>query len=420
MKTSKIKEKRTNEKKIKEMKTKIKPKKHIYYIHDCYVKDYAIFGDKYLRKHLNKLGMKQDKSMKTIKKRDIKGFKKAKKPIATICDPIPSNKHFFYKIPKDMVKADVFFLHIHKFFFNNRFYKYPKYFCNLLNVEYLDSIINKYIMNENLVKINPNVYSEYLLENFLIDELDKYHFPGLYILRPISDFKGRNIHYVSTLEQVKESIKFFKHTRNLGQKAYGNQVVSTRYITNPLLFSDRKFHIRLYLLTALLDNKYYAFLADFGKIFTSDKPFNLELPFDKDIHDTHGESSKELYFYPNDFTNEYITPRISKANFKKINQKIKSLTIDLAKLIGQDKSKLLYPEAKNGYYFYGMDIMITEEMKPILIEINTKPGLSNPDKSKFDVHKRMYDWINRIVLEPFFLHKNPDLAKKDPTFIYSA
>lgn len=406
--------KRTTKKRTSR-KIRTKTKKHIYYIHDCYLNNQMVLGGNHLRKHLEKLDIKPDKAMKIVRKKDFEGLKKARRAPSTICDSYPPNKHLLFKIPPGMIRADVFFLHINKFFYNNRFYKYPKYFCNLLNVEYLDSIINKYNMNQNLIKINPNAYSEYLLENFLITQLDKYQFPGLYILRPINEFKGKNIHYVSSLEEVKKSIQFFKNY-------YKNQVVATKYITNPLLFDGRKFHLRLYLLTAILDNKFYAFLADFGKIFTTAKPFNLELPFEKDRHDSHGESSTEYYFYPNDFTKEHITPAVSKTNHKKINQAIKNLSIDLAKLIGSDKSKLLYPDAKNGYYFYGMDVMITHDMKPILIEINTKPGLSNPDKSKLDVHKEIYDWINRVILEPFFQEDNSNMEKtikKDPTFIYT-
>jgi hypothetical protein len=370
-----------------------------------------------LENHLQKLGIKADKAMKIIKKRDIDSIKKSKyseQGLENTCDINLYHNGIIKKFPHKLVSADVFFLHPHYFYHNKRFYQYPKYFANLFDHQYLDTLINKYVMNQNLVKINPNAYSEYLLENFLIDQLDKYQFPGLYILRPIDEDQGNNIFYVSNLEEVKKLISFYQHAKNRKNKDYSNQVVATPYITNPLLFDNKKFHLRLYILTSFLDGKFYSFIADFGKIYTSDKPFNLELPFDKSVHDTHAPIDKESYNYPEDMTKNHLGTTISKSVLNKINQKIRALSRDLAKLIGQDKSKLLHQDCQNGYYFYGIDVMITDEMKPILIEVNTRTG------TPISLRQKFYNWINRVVLEPFFLHKNPDLAKNDPTFLYSS
>lgn len=62
----------------------------------------------------------------------------------------------------------------------------------------------------------------------------------------------------------------------------------------------------------------------------------------------------------------------------------------------------LYNNHKNGFQIEGVDMMVDENMRPILIECNSKPGFSNMTAKGVELQKRFMKFIDKIVLEPLF------------------
>ena len=72
-------------------------------------------------------------------------------------------------------------------------------------------------------------------------------------------------------------------------------------ITNPMLWQNRKFHIRAYILISLHNGFHWSFWNR-GKIFTAAEHYN-ENPAtfrDSRIHDTHGKTTPCDIYFPED------------------------------------------------------------------------------------------------------------------------
>ena len=61
-----------------------------------------------------------------------------------------------------------------------------------------------------------------------------------------------------------------------------------------------------------------------------------------------------------------------------------------------------YPNIKNPFQIIGIDIMITEDFKPILIECNGRPGFAGNYDIGIDLQQNFFNFISRNALEPLF------------------
>ena len=338
------------------------------------------------------------------------------------------------KLPIPNIIADIFIFHNTVNFVNKRFYNNPKYLVNRFNQDMI-AFINKYnitneiknIYNENTYKTsntssitsisNKNIL--YVPETFIINE-NKYKFPKWYILRPIYSFSGLDIFYINNQKQLDAKKQFYNINKNYTGKLYGNNVIASEYITNPLLFQKKKFHLRIYLLASYINNIFNSFLPNFGKIFTAKYPFDMKEPFTKDKHDTHATTTEKDFFFPKDFKENINANDINiDIDIDSIWEKLKKIVSILARILEKNKKKLLYNNEINGYHLFGIDLMFKinsddngNNIVPVFIEMNEGPGFNFKDpKLKEQYSKYIYDLINETVLETIFKDKNSKISK---------
>ena len=212
--------------------------------------------------------------------------------------------------------------------------------------------------------------------------------------------------------------RFCYKTKNYKGHIYGNNVIASEYVSNPLLFKGRKFHLRLFILISMINNVFNSFLLKGGKIITAKEKFNMDKPFTKDVHDTHLYSTDDDYFIPKDFTEENLNKNISKDDYNILLGKIKHITKIISKILLSNKDKLLYDTDKNSYCMLGLDIIIRDNLEPVFIEINERASI----KFKKDINhehfsKDYFDLVNDVVLEPLFKYNDPLKAREHPTYI---
>ena len=351
-------------------------------------------------------------------------------------------------IPKFIkIQADIFIYYINSLHMNKRYDSFNKYLVNIFNKTIITKIIDKYNLTLSFKKIAPEATKLFIPNTFKIDApRDTFEFPLWYILRPIDGFGGNDIKYVNSKRALYDAIRFYNNN-SLSQfsttKKYGNDVIASEYITTPLLFNSRKFHLRLYYL--VFYSKHYKvfnsfYLDTLGKLFTAKLPFTMdEHTFNnKDIHDTHADTTDEDYFYPASFTHDKFTlsDNTKIANEDKFNNKVVNMKnqiklimsiisqIMVTKCTGDKCDELLYNTDANAYHIFGIDIMIDDtnnKFIPKLIEINFAPGFGHKPETKHETQSLLsngvYGWINETVLEPLLKDNNPLLARKHSTYI---
>lgn len=387
---------------------------HKYYIVNCYNDTYDI-NHKYLEAHLKKLNVIPDENaMDIIKILDLEEFNKKKIKIDTYCEYAKD----LPKFNKNIFTADVFFLNINNNIINRRFYDFPKYLVNILNFSSIKNKIDKSNIINEMNNINTNIVKKYIPKTFYITNKNEYEFPKWYILRPIDSFAGAGIKYINNIDDLHKAIEYYNNTKNYRHHIYGNNVIASEYISNPLLFRSKKCQLRLYYVISLINGVFNSFLLDFGRIITASESFDMNLPFTINKHDTHFKSTKDDYLFPKDFTSENINNNINDKIIKELFNKIKSICSVISQIIKNEKNKLLYPNEKNMYYLFGLDIMVRDNLEPVFIELNEQPSLlfrKNTIRNLFS--KKYYDWINDIILEPLFKYNDPMIARKHDSYI---
>ena len=411
-------------------------KKHYYFITGCKVEKLKYLDDTILENYLKKLKCITDKTIKELDNHDKKLAKKHSIKYEELCQYSNKIKPYEYdnqKILKN-IKADLFFYNDKSKFLNKRLYPFNKYLLNVLNIDFAN-ITDKDKLYNNISKIAPEEVNKYFIKTFYINELKNYIFPGWYILRPINSLYGLNIKYIYNRKELNEAIQFYNTTKNHIDKIYGNEVIASSYITDLLLFRGKKMHLRMYYMISCLDGVISFFLLDNGKILTASEPFDMEHPFTKKKHDTHVESTGADFTIKRDFTTENIGIEINDKILDKIYKNCKYMCKLLSKMILNEisngnhrnnskklKSNILFDHQQNGYHLCGLDVFITKDLQPVLIECNTNAIGMSSLSPEFNIHisKMIYGWINAVILEPLLKYDRPMpmKAREHKTYIH--
>lgn len=392
-------------------------KKHIFYIVDCYVKDIDFLNTNYLHNHLVRAGLIPDKAMAIISKRYDAILKKlgiTKKELCLIEKKIKP-----LKLEDGLVKADVFFYYAENPRLNNIFYKYYAFFSNILS-DKINNYIDKDQLYNSIVKYNPNPdILKYFIEVFLFSNQDKMKFPSNYIVRPTKAFAGKDIFYIHNQDDLVIAKEHYSRARDYKNQQYNlNEIAVSHIITDLALFKGRKFHIRLFYLVSYIKGVVNSFLFDIGKIYTAKEKFNIKIPFSKEVHDSHLKSTDASYFFPKEFNEANLGVPLTKQIIDEFNEKCRIICRSINKVFVANKDKILFENQDNGYNLYGLDILVKSNFDPVLIEINENTGIGAKTIENTEyISKILYNWINEIVIEPFFKYNNPQLARKHPTYI---
>ena len=296
---------------------------------------------------------------------------------------------------------------------------------NVINQDCIKLIDNKGKIYQYMHTYCPELANKHLARTFYINETENYNFktinhePQYYILRPVDSFAGRDIFYISSKQELTSAIKYYNSHKNYKGVTYGNNVIASEYIINPVLLKGLKFHLRMYYLISYVDNIFNSFLLDNGDILTAAQPYTTTNPFTTNVHDTHQTSSSNDYFFPKDLKNiPNSTPNSTGLDTDDILEQMRSIMTCVSKSIINQKCTYLYPEHKNGFYIMGADFMIDARTNTvILLEVNKNPGYGyNKRNNDIEFSKQFFNWINETVLQPYYT-KKPQLAQQHKTYL---
>lgn len=216
--------------------------------------------------------------------------------------------------------------------------------------------------------------------------------PPVYIVKPENSLSRTGVGVVRNYLELMSHLDHYSD--------YQEWIIQD-YIDNPLLFNNKKFHFRIYVIYVQTENSTTAYLSKNGFIYTANKEFETDT-FDPNIV-LSGENSKNNVFYiPEDFTRSFgkqvwetvVVPQIVKITRETIRSTVEHLKCPVKK---QKCFKIL-----------GYDILINKDFKCFLAEINARNVSYKYPNQKFK--DTFYKNILKLVLEKKSL-STPELIK---------
>jgi hypothetical protein len=216
--------------------------------------------------------------------------------------------------------------------------------------------------------------------------------PPVYIVKPENSLSRTGVGVVRNYLELMSHLDHYSD--------YQEWIIQD-YIDNPLLFNNKKFHFRIYVIYVQTENSTTAYLSKNGFIYTANKEFESDT-FDPNIV-LSGENSKNNVFYiPEDFTRSFgkqvwdnmVFPQIVKITRETIRSTVEHLKCPAKK---QKCFKIL-----------GYDILINKDFKCFLAEINARNVSYKYPNQKFK--DTFYKNILKLVLAKKSL-STPELIK---------
>lgn len=153
-------------------------------------------------------------------------------------------------------------------------------------------------------------------------------------------------------------------------KDFRVKIVASEYIRRPMLYYGFKFHIRIWVIVLVKsDGTKKAWMVKKGVITCAGEKFidkNYSNPL---IHDTRMYMNPEhVALYPDAFTD--------RDDFSAITESMQHMVKGVFWAAKDNIAK--YEEAENACHMFGLDVMLTEDGAPKLLEVNKLPGFRSP------------------------------------------
>ena len=315
---------------------------------------------------------------------------------------------YVYEGDKDVI--------LHKMIQKRRHYNILCYLANML--DQLTCVEQKNTLYINFKNMFPDEYLNFLAKSYELKQDSKYSAGEILIAKPINmllfinkgnkriqAFQGADIIVIDRNEKMNDAKQLLKKYDN---------VLVCKYITNPLLFKTRKFHFRCIFIVSIINNKFNSYFLDTMRIITAKLPFKLSDFSNPEIHDSHLKSTDADYYFPQDFTTENMGITITPEIITTLLSKIRDIMKKVAMVAANDKEPVkLYNNHKNGFHILGPDIMITQDLNPILLEINSSPTYKRFDKDDTFLDNKLFNLIDEVILKPTFSPDNNTNHRRD-------
>ena len=289
------------------------------------------------------------------------------------------------------------------FLYFNQGYRYSVYCHNKIKFKYINKfptiLITKYTNKFNILNYLLNC-KKFLLKTYKLNKIYYNNHKVYYDNKEI--FKNNNIIIARPQFGFKgENIIVLDNKNKINQLKSNYNYILTKYITNPLLFNDLKFHIRIYIGFKITNNNIYHSTFDYCKILTAKQKYKNEDFNNKNIHDTHIKSTKNDYYLN---LNNHNHINLDKINLQidllinKLKEFEKYFSNDITKLLKDNKNIFNFNFAENYFDVFGCDIMFDNKYNLYFIEANLKIGFGFKNKNIREIISQKYfDWIYNLM-----------------------
>ncbi len=244
-------------------------------------------------------------------------------------------------------------------------------------------ITDKVAFHEHMSRINPTA----IAKTFEIDENSVVEPGAVYMIRANWGWKGRASGVAADTATMQEMRRKFSVLPSDWRKPTKPRVIASEYIQRPLLWKGYKFHARVHVVVSIPDGAgrpRRAAMMPTIEMIPAGKPYTDGNYADNDIHDTHD--------IRNDLSG-FIRPGPDsdiEDGAKLYDAIVDTLRANIPPLLPLLKQ---YPEAENSYDVFGVDIMFRDDKTPVIIEINSTPGLNGADDPRRYINDEIADGI---------------------------
>ena len=311
--------------------------------------------------------------------------------------------------------------------FNSQIESFKKLYNDIPDLIYDedDKEKNKNLLNKNYIDyFNVNLSKK--IGSIQKMKIPKTHYSGknMWLLKRDNLNRGRKIKVFSNLEDI------IKEINNLYEQKSPCNLIIQKYLEQPLLYNNRKFDIRIWVLFTFIriDNKYEVYVFKEGHLKACCDEFNIDSD-DLFIHLTNysvqkhnknfskTEIGNEISF--NDFQKELNENHAKKGKDNTSIDFRKDIFPEIIKIIALSanavKGKINLSNRANCFEIFGYDFILDANYRPFLLEINTNPGYEESSPLIKMLVPRMIDDAMKLTIDKEFetRYKNTENIKEN-------
>ena len=271
----------------------------------------------------------------------------------------------------------------------------------------------------------PETYLFPEQKNEILQKFKHYHYDpkNVWLFKPARDSFGHGIKILDNYDDIK----------NAKQKRF----LISRYIMNPLLINNKKFDMRAYVLvTGMNPLKIYFYRDGYLKLTVKNFTLSHEYIDDGCVHITTSDTNLECfdgkeYKYDIDIYDEkshfysyvYFERYCAKngINYTDIMNQMKDIFVKTFISLNSDFLELMEKRAnkdRNSYQLYGLDLIIDQNHRVHLLELNRNPTMRNGHAvCDYMYDSLITDILNIIGIVPFNHNETQQPLDKD-VYIY--
>eukprot|EP01029_Cantina_marsupialis_P007224 TRINITY_DN1799_c0_g2_i1.p1 TRINITY_DN1799_c0_g2~~TRINITY_DN1799_c0_g2_i1.p1 ORF type:complete len:414 (+),score=111.55 TRINITY_DN1799_c0_g2_i1:66-1307(+) len=204
--------------------------------------------------------------------------------------------------------------------------------------------------------------------------------PGVvWIMKPIGRAQGKGIFLITKLSQIKEWKKGLKW-KDGAQVEQPETYIVQRYVENPYLIGGKKFDLRLYVLvTSFSPLTVWVYRSGFARFSSTRYSSNMKEISNLHMHLTNVSIQKKADDYSKDQgckwdLRELKLFLLSKHGSKEVGKLFADIQSMILRSLFSVENVMI--NDKHCFELYGFDVMIDDDLKPWLIEVNASPSLT--------------------------------------------
>ncbi|XP_063951040.1 probable tubulin polyglutamylase TTLL9 isoform X1 [Lytechinus pictus] len=240
--------------------------------------------------------------------------------------------------------------------------------------------------------------SEY---HMFVDEFKKY--PGsIWIMKPVAKSQGKGIFLFRKLKDItdwKKSDTYRPREEKNDDKEPVETYIVSKYIEKPYLIGGRKFDLRVYVIvTSYIPLKAWLYRSGFARF--SNTRFSLDSIDDAYVHLTNVAIQKTAPDYDAEKGCKWSMPQIkryftAKHGIENVEQMFRNINDIFIKSL-QSVQKIMIND-KHCFELYGYDILIDQDLKPWLIEVNASPSLTASSEEDYILKFGLLEDVLHII-----------------------